>query len=287
MKGIILAGGKGTRLYPLTASTNKHLVSVGNLPMIEYPLNTIRNLGIEQINIVTGGENFLDVARYLETVHKSMNFSYHYQREAGGIAQALALAKPSLEGEKIAVILGDNIFEDNFKEAAKIFENSKLGAMVFLKSVSSDKLYFIDADGTKKAKYAMAEIEGDRIVDIEEKPVSPKSNMVVSGLYLYDSTVFDKIKTLTPSKRGEYEISDVLNLYIKEGKLGYYLLKGFWSDAGTFDGREVCERFVKEDLESRVLESIMHLEKDELPEKKVILGGLLDYLKNKTNFEKK
>lgn len=235
MKGVILAGGKGTRLYPLTASTNKHLVPVGNLPMIEYPLSTLRNLGINQISIVTGGENLLDIARYLQTVHKSLNFSYHYQSEAGGIAQALALAKPSLEGERIAVILGDNIFDDNLVDAVKEFESSKLGAMLFLKHIPSDELYFVDKDGIRKARYGIAKIKDNQVKDIEEKPAYPKSSMAVSGLYFYDSTIFDKIKTLKPSARGEYEISDVNNLYIKEGRIGYHTLNGFWSDAGTFD----------------------------------------------------
>ena len=269
MRGIILAGGQGTRLYPLTASTNKHLVPVGNLPMIEYPLSTLRKIGIKQISIVTGGENFEDMARYLETVHKSMNFSNHYQREALGIPQALSLSQASSGKEKIAVILGDNIFEDYFKGAAIKFEDSGLGAMLFLKQFFPPclDLYFTDKNCVKRARFGMAEIKDDEIVRVEEKPINPKLKLAVTGLYFYDHTVFDKIKKLKLSARGEYEITDVNNMYIQEGRMGYHILDGFWGDAGTFESRAVCERFVKRSLENQVKNLIIESEQDELLKK--------------------
>jgi glucose-1-phosphate thymidylyltransferase len=269
MRGVILAGGKGTRLYPLTAATNKHLIPVGRLPMIEYPLGTLRNMGIKQISIVTGGEHFTDMARYFEEVHKSVNFPFHYQREALGIPQALAFSRGSVGKEKIAVILGDNIFEDDFREAARSFEESDLGAMLFLKKYSPPcpELYFTDKKGVRRAKYGMAEVNGDKIIGLEEKPIVPKSQLAMSGLYFFDSTVFDKIKTLKISARGEYEITDLSMKYIEEGRLGFHVLDGFWSDAGTFDSRAVCESFVKKGLEKEVLKSLINSEKDDLLKK--------------------
>lgn len=244
MKGVVLAGGKGTRLYPLTAVTNKHLIPVGNIPMIEYPLHTLRKLNLDSISIVTGGEHFQDIAKYLGTLHKKISFSYHYQSEAGGIAQALSLAEKFVRDEKIAVILGDNVFEENFSEIAKKFEESNLGAMVFLKTVNDP------------SRFGVANLVDGKINHIEEKPKEPKSNLAVTGLYFYDSTVFDKIKTLRPSARGEFEITDVNNLYLKEGKLGFHILNGFWSDAGTFESRKLCGDFVKVKHEQNVLDSL-------------------------------
>ena len=244
MKGIILAGGKGTRLYPLTAVTNKHLVPVGNIPMIEYPLFTLKGLNVDSISVVTGGEHFQDIAKYLGTLHLDTAFSYHYQAEAGGIAQALSLTEKFVRNGKIAVILGDNIFENDFLEAAKKFEESNLGAMIFLKKVNDP------------SRFGVAEIVDGKIMSLEEKPKEPKSNLAVTGLYFYDETVFDKIKLLKPSARGEFEITDVNNAYLKEGKLGYHILDGFWSDAGTCESRRFCEDFVKLWHEKKVLESI-------------------------------
>ncbi len=244
MKGIILAGGKGTRLYPLTEVTNKHLVPVGNLPMIEYPLSTLIGIGASSISVVTGGEHFQDIARYLGTLHPQIPFSYHYQSKAGGIAQALSLTEPFVKDGKIAVILGDNVFDENFYQAAKDFENSNQGAVLFLKSVKDPQ------------RFGIAEISEERIAGIEEKPSHPKSDLAVTGLYFYDSTVFDKIRILNPSLRGELEITDVNNLYLKENKLGFYILNGFWSDAGTLESREFCENFVKQSLEQRVADSL-------------------------------
>jgi len=244
MKGVILAGGKGTRLYPLTAVTNKHLVSVGDLPMIEYPLFTLKKLGVTSINVVTGGEHFEDIARYLSKLHPDVNFSFHVQKEAGGIAEALSLVEQSVKGEKIAVILGDNVFGDDFYEVAKKFEESDSGAMVFLKQVKDP------------SEYGVVELNGDIITNIEEKPDVPKSDLAVTGLYLYDSGVFDKIRKLTPSARGELEVSDLNNLYVRDGKLSYHIINGFWGDAGGFESRKVCEEFVKKYLEREILGGI-------------------------------
>ncbi|MDE1848529.1 MAG: NTP transferase domain-containing protein [Nanoarchaeota archaeon] len=267
MKGVILAGGKGTRLYPLTASTNKHLVAIGDVPMIEYPLHTLRKMGINDLSVVTGGEHFSDVQRYLSMVHPSINFSYYCQTNASGIAKALEAAKPVLNGGKIAVVLGDNILEEDFTDAAREFEDSDLGAMLFLKPGREDDLYFTDANGIRRARFGIVEVMGGKVISIEEKPVHPKSNLVSVGLYFYDQTVFDKIKTLKPSSRGEYEITGVSDLYLQEGRLGYHLVNGFWGDAGTFKSRAICEEFVKQNLQAEVLEEMIERENDELLKK--------------------
>ena len=245
MKGIILAGGKGTRLFPLTEVTNKHLIPVGVFPMIEYPLYTLSRMGIRNISVVTGGEYFSDIGRYLSSLHPEINFSYHCQKEAGGIAQALSLVETTIGGGKMAVILGDNVFEEDFSFAAQTFENSDSSvAMLFLKSVKDPE------------RFAVTEVENSKIVRIVEKPQEPKSNLITTGLYFYDESVFDKIRTLTPSIRGEYEITDVNNLYLNEGKLNYQILNGFWSDAGTVQSRKICEDFVKKDLENKILANL-------------------------------
>lgn len=240
MKGVILAGGKGTRMWPLTAVTNKHLIPVGSLPMIEYPLNTLKKMRVDSIAVVTGGEHFQDIAKYLGEVHPETNFSFFYQREAGGISQALSLVEDFVKNEKIVVILGDNIFEDSFLDVVKKFEESDFGAMLFLKKVS-------DAQ-----RFGVAELSGEKIVGIEEKPQFPKSDLAVTGLYFYDSSVFDKIRKLAPSVRGELEVSDLNNLYVEEKRACFHILNGFWSDAGTFESRKKCEEFVKKSLEREV-----------------------------------
>lgn len=221
MKGVILAGGTGSRLYPLTKVTNKHLLPVYDKPMICYPLQTLMDAGIDDILIVSGRGH---VGHFLELLGSGsdlgVRLSYEIQEGAGGIAQALGLAKRWSDGDDLAVILGDNIFEDSVRDAVESFEG---GARVFLKEVS-------DAH-----RFGVAEVEGDRIVSIEEKPEKPKSNLAVTGLYLYDHRVFEVIKTLKPSGRGELEITDVNNAYIEQGEMGFSVLKGFWSDAGTFD----------------------------------------------------
>jgi glucose-1-phosphate thymidylyltransferase len=223
MKGVILAGGTGSRLFPLTKVTNKHLLPVYDEPMIYYPLKTLINAGIKDILIVSGKGH---VGHFLELLGSGAEFgvrlSYDIQKEAGGIAQALSLAKPFVDGDSVTVILGDNIYEDNVKEHVASF---KSGARIFLKTVP-------DAH-----RFGVAELDEakGRVIGIEEKPKSPKSNYAVTGLYIYDNSVFDIIKTLKPSGRGELEITDVNNDYVRQGTLSYSILKGYWSDAGTFE----------------------------------------------------
>ncbi len=244
MRGVILAGGCGTRLFPLTASTNKHLVPVGRLPMIEYPLSTLVQMGVKDISIVTGGEHFSSVAEYLMCTHPEINFSFHSQKKAGGIAQALSLVETSVGKEKIAVILGDNIFEGNFKEVAEGFEHSDLGALLFLKKVSDPH------------RFGVAEIRENKIIGIEEKPKNPKSNLCTTGLYFYDNSVFDKIRGLTPSSRGEYEITDANNLYVNQEKCGFHILEGFWSDAGTIKSNKIASEFAEKYLQRKIVLSL-------------------------------
>jgi len=240
MKGVILAGGTGSRLKKLTSVLNKHLVAVGDVPMIEYPLSTLKKLKIQDITVVSGSEHVGTVMQYLTKEHPEIDFTYKIQKEAGGIAQALSLARNVCSNSKIAVILGDNIFEDVFYDAAEKFENSEdLGSMLFLKKVPDPE------------RFGVAEINDGKIISVEEKPKSPRSNLAVTGLYFYDSTVFDKIKSLKPSARGEYEISDVNQKYIEEKRVSYNLLSGFWSDAGTFESRKKAEEYIsKKGLDS-------------------------------------
>jgi len=235
MKGIILAGGSGSRLMPMTKVTNKHLLPVYDKPMIYYPLQTLLDAGIDEIMIVSGKGH---AGHFLELFGSgnefNAKFTFEIQEEAGGIAQALGLAEDFADNEPVAVILGDNIFEDNFKDAVKDF---KEGSKVFLKEV------------TDPQRFGVAEVEGDKIISIEEKPKEPKSNLCVTGLYIYDTKVFDIIKALKPSERGELEITDVNNHYIKEGKMSFAKVKGFWSDAGTVESLYRASTLVKEKLE--------------------------------------
>ncbi len=225
MKGVILAGGLGTRLYPCTKVTNKHLLPVFNKPMIYYPLLTMVNAGLKDIMIVTGGNYAGDFLRILGNGKEFglKDISYTYQEGEGGIADALRLAENFAEGEKIFVMLGDNIIEDDVSNDIKEFEQQKDGAKIFLKEVPDPE------------RFGVAEIKDGKVVNIEEKPKKPKSNLAVIGLYLYDNTVFDIIRTLKPSARGELEITDVNNAYIKKGKMTYSIIKGWWTDAGTFE----------------------------------------------------
>jgi glucose-1-phosphate thymidylyltransferase len=235
MKGVILAGGTGTRLRPLTKVTNKHLLPVYNKPMIFHPLETLIKAGIKKILIVTGGEDIGDFMKLLGSGRDfDVDFTYKVQDEAGGIAQAISLAKDFVGNEKFVVILGDNIFEDDIIDFVKDFENSKFEAMIFLKEV--DDAY----------RFGVAEIDGDRIINVEEKPKYPKSNFAVTGLYMYNSRVFDIIKTLKPSQREELEITDVNNNYIKKSTMTFRILNGFWSDAGTFESMHRALNFVRE-----------------------------------------
>jgi len=225
MKGVILAGGSGTRLLPCTRVTNKHLLPVYNKPMIYYPLETLVKAKIKEILIVTGGNSPGD---FLKLLGNGKEFGlkeihYTYQEGAGGIAQALSLAEDFSDQEKIVVILGDNIFEDDITPYLKDFEKQKWGAKLFLKRVANP------------SRFGVAEIKRGKLIRIEEKPKRPKSNLAVTGLYMYDSQVFDIIKTLKPSARGELEITDVNNYYIKQKTATYEILKGYWTDAGTFE----------------------------------------------------
>jgi glucose-1-phosphate thymidylyltransferase len=221
MKGIILAGGTGSRLFPLTKVTNKHLLPVYDKPMIYYPLHTLINAGITEIMIISGRGH---AGHFLELLGSGMEFgislTYEIQETAGGIAQALGLAASWADEENVAVILGDNIFQDNVKDDVASFKG---GAKIFLKEV------------TNAQRFGVAELKKDHVISIMEKPQSPKSNYAVTGLYLYDAQVFSIIRTLKPSGRGELEITDVNNAYIQKKMMQYAILQGFWSDAGTFD----------------------------------------------------
>jgi glucose-1-phosphate thymidylyltransferase len=225
MKGIVLAGGAGSRLFPLTKITNKHLLPVFDKPMIYYPIQTLVRAGIRDILLVTGGRNAGDFLRLLANGKEfGLNhLNYAYQEGEGGIADALALAEHFADGDKICVILGDNIIEGSIGLAVEEFEKQERGARILLKEVP-------DAE-----RFGVAELRGDRIVGIEEKPLHPKSHYAVTGIYMYDGAVFDKVKRLAPSSRGELEITDVNNAYIADGAMTFSYLEGWWTDAGTFE----------------------------------------------------
>lgn len=225
MKGVVLAGGKGSRLWPLTKITNKHLLPVFDKPMIYYPIQTLVDAGIRDILVVTGGSNAGDFLRLLANGKEFglTHLDFTYQEGEGGIAEALNLAHHFADGQKLCVILGDNIIEKPISEAVEAFRRQERGARILLKEVD-------DAE-----RFGVAEIQDGRIVGIEEKPAQPKSRYAVTGIYMYDETVFDKIRTLVPSGRGELEITDVNNAYIREGTMQFSHLEGWWTDAGTFD----------------------------------------------------
>lgn len=225
MKGIILAGGLGSRLKPLTDITNKHLLPVYNRPMIHYPIQTLVDAGIDDIMIVTGGNHAGD---FLQLLGNGQDFglkdiSYTYQKGEGGIADALSLCDHFSDGEKIVVILGDNVIEDSIRKFVDAFRSQDQGARILLKKVSDPE------------RFGVPTIVGDKITKITEKPKNPDSNYAVTGIYMYDSRVFDFIKKLSPSDRGELEITDVNNFYIRENTLRYDILEGYWTDAGTFE----------------------------------------------------
>ena len=235
MKGVILAGGNGTRLYPLTKVTNKHLLPVYNKPMIYYPIERLVSAGITDIIIVTGKENAGNFMNLLGS-GKEFGARFHYtlQDEAGGIAHALSLVQGFVKDDSMTVILGDNIILDDISEDVKTFE---AGARIFLKEVKDPQ------------RFGVPEFdENNKIKRIEEKPKEPKSNYAVTGIYQYDSTVFDKISKLKPSARGELEITDVNNLYLEEGKLSHAFLKEPWLDAGTFESLLEASNILKERL---------------------------------------
>jgi len=226
MKGIILAGGLGSRLSPLTRITNKHLLPVFDKPMIYYPLQTLVNAGIRDILIVTGGNNAGDFLRLLGNGKKDFgldHINYTYQEGEGGIAAALSLAEFFADQEPICVVLGDNIIEKNINNAVKEFKKQKSGAKILLKEVPDPE------------RFGVVRLEGDKVVEILEKPKNPPSALAVVGIYMFDNTVFEIIKTLKPSGRGELEITDVNNAYIKRGAMTFEILEGWWTDAGTFE----------------------------------------------------
>ena len=225
MKGIILAGGLGSRLSPCTKVTNKHLLPVYDRPMIFYPLQTLVSAGIDDILIVTGGQFAGD---FLKLLGNGKDFglkhiNYTYQEGEGGIAEALGLAEHFAGNDKIAVILGDNIIGTNISKVVEDFSKQEQGAKILLKEVEDAK------------RFGVAEIKGDNVVSIVEKPSNPVSNLAVTGIYFYDSQVFKMIKDLKPSQRGELEITDVNNMYIEKNQMTYSMLEGWWTDAGTFN----------------------------------------------------
>jgi glucose-1-phosphate thymidylyltransferase len=225
MKGVVLAGGSGSRLSPLTRVTNKHLLPVHDKPMVFYPIQTLVNAGITEILLVTGGKNSGDFLRLLRDGRDFglKHINYTYQEGEGGIAEALKLAEHFAGKEPVCVILGDNIIENNICEAVSAFERQEGGARILLKQVP-------DA-----GRFGVAELRDGLVEGIEEKPAHPKSNFAVTGIYLYDHTVFEKIRRLKPSGRGELEITDVNSFYVEEGNLAYDILEGWWTDAGTFE----------------------------------------------------
>ncbi len=226
MKGIILAGGLGTRLHPLTKITNKHLLPVYDKPMIYYPIGTLMNAGITDIMIVTGGNHAGDFLRLMGNGKEFglQHLNYTYQEGEGGIADALSLAEYFADGEPICVVLGDNIIEKNIKKAVDDFKVQKKGAKILLKEVPDPE------------RFGVAEIDQQgKLINIVEKPKEPRSNLAVIGIYLFDERVFDIVKTLKPSDRGELEITDVNNAYVRESTMSWEMLDGWWTDAGTFE----------------------------------------------------
>jgi len=236
LKGVVLAGGTGSRLRPLTKVTNKHLLPIGQKPMIYYPIEKLISVGIDQILIVTGVEHMGDVVGLLGSGREfGCQFTYRVQDKAGGIAEALGLAKDFAHHEALAVILGDNIFQASLKNYVDKFIAQKRGARILLKQVPNPE------------RFGVAEISDGRIVHIEEKPKKPKSNYVVTGIYFYDACVFDIIQGLKPSARGELEITDVNDAYIAKGQMAYDILEGWWTDAGTFESLRRANELVVKD----------------------------------------
>ncbi len=224
MKGVVLAGGTGSRLLPLTKVTNKHLLPIYDRPMVYYPIQTLADAGVKDILIVTGGRNAGDFLRLLGNGKEfGVRLNYTYQEGEGGIADALSLAEDFADRGPIAVVLGDNIVESSIKRAADKFREQATGAQILLKAVN-------DAQ-----RFGVAEMQDGKVISIEEKPQEPKSHFAVVGIYMYDGTVFDKVRTLVPSGRGELEITDVNNAYIREGTMTAAELDGWWTDAGTFE----------------------------------------------------
>ncbi|GIP39959.1 glucose-1-phosphate thymidylyltransferase [Paenibacillus sp. J31TS4] len=222
MKGIILAGGTGTRLYPLTKITNKHLLPVGKYPMIFHAIHKLKEAAVQDILIVTGKDHMGDVVNLLGSGKEfDLSFTYKVQDEAGGIAQALGLAQQFVGNDQMVVVLGDNVFSDTIAPYVDNFRKQGTGAKILVQQVHDPQ------------RYGVPEMDEDKIISIEEKPSAPKSNYAVTGIYMYDANVFEIVKTLKPSGRGELEITDVNNAYIARNELTYDILNGWWTDAGT------------------------------------------------------
>ena len=236
MRGVVLAGGLGTRLGALTRIVNKHLLPIYDKPMIYYPIQALVNAGIQDVLVVTGGRNAGDFLRLLGNGSEFglKHIDYTYQEGEGGIAEALGLARHVSRGQKMCVILGDNIIEKNIVKAVRDFEAQGRGAKILLKEVPDPE------------RFGVPEIDGDRIVRIEEKPAKPKSGYAVTGIYMFDETVYDKIDKLQRSDRGELEITDVNNQYIEEGTMTWAKLDGWWTDAGTVDSLRKATNLVAE-----------------------------------------
>ena len=235
MKGIVLAGGTGSRLFPLTKVTNKHLLPIGRQPMLLHPIQKLTQAGIQEILIVTGTEHMGDVVGLLGSGKDyGCRFTFKVQDEAGGIAQALALGENFAGSDSICVLLGDNIFQDSIAEHARAFEAQGAGARVILKQVHDP------------ARYGVARTQGDQVVEILEKPKNPPSDLAVTGIYFYDNQVFDIIRGLKPSARGEYEITDVNNAYIQRAQMSFGRFEGWWTDAGTFPSYHLANHLVME-----------------------------------------
>jgi glucose-1-phosphate thymidylyltransferase len=232
MKGVLLAGGTGSRLAPLTSVVNKHLLPVYNKPMVLYPLETLKRAGVTDIMLVTGGEH---LGRFIEFLGDGSKFgvtlTYQVQEQAGGIGQALGLCEEFAAGEQVSVILGDNVLGDDFMPKA-----SRFGCTVFLKEVSKEEAQ----------RFGCAVVEGEKVVSVEEKPKSPKSTLALTGYYMFPSDVFSVIKGLKPSARGELEITDVINVYVQRGECGFSAVESYWSDAGTFDSLLAVSNFMYE-----------------------------------------
>ncbi|MDA1267426.1 MAG: sugar phosphate nucleotidyltransferase [Planctomycetota bacterium] len=236
MKGVILAGGLGTRLFPLTKITNKHLLPVYDQPMIYYPIRTLVNAGIDDIMIVTGGRKSGD---FLSLLGNGKDFglkhlNYTYQEGEGGIAEALGLCAHWAQGDSVAVVLGDNLIERNIIDPVAAFREQGQGAKILLKEVHDPQ------------RFGVARLEGDKVIEIIEKPKVPPSNLAVIGIYMYDDRVWNIIEDLEPSDRGELEITDVNNWYIKDGTMTYGVLDGWWTDAGTFESLFSASKLVAE-----------------------------------------
>lgn len=243
MKGVILAGGLGTRLLPMTRVTNKHLLPVYDRPMIYYPIQQLVHAGVRDILVVTGGDSAGD---FLKLLRNGADFGlehlrYAYQEGEGGIAEALGLAEFFAAGEPVVVILGDNIFQDSLAGAVETFSRDPTGAMILLKEVDDPE------------RFGVATVDGDRVVSIVEKPAQPASRFAVTGCYLYDARVFDVIKTLTPSRRGELEITDVNNRYIEWGAMRCHHVSGWWTDAGTIASLHRAANLVADEETNPVL----------------------------------